>query len=242
MASRLARSAAGARQLLRPTIPLRAIPSISSRYASTGVPQEAPEKKAQSLLDSLPGSTLASKAAILSAGAGLSIAGISNELLVINEEAIVALSLTTIFWAVAHYGGPAYGAWAQSQNEKIAGILNSARQNHTSAVQERISSVKELGGVIDITKTLFEVSKETARLEAQAYELEQKTAIAAEAKTALDSWVRYEQSVKQRQQKELAESIIAKIETELNDPKVLKQILDQSVKDVERILSQKAAA
>lgn len=102
---------------------------------------------------------MASKAAILSAGAGLTVAGISNELLVINEEAIVALSLTTIFWAVAHYGGPAYGAWAQGQNEKVAGILNSARQNHTSAVQDRIASVKELGGVIDITKTLFEVSK-----------------------------------------------------------------------------------
>jgi F-type H+-transporting ATPase subunit b len=51
----------------------------------------------------------------------------------------------------------------------------------------------------------------------------------------LDSWVRYEQSVKQRQQKELAETIIAKIEKELDDPKVLKQILDQSVKDIERM-------
>lgn len=47
--------------------------------------------------------------------------------------------------------------------------------------------------------------------------------------------MRYEQSVKQRQQKELAETIIAKIEKELADPKVLKQILDQSVKDVERM-------
>jgi F-type H+-transporting ATPase subunit b len=40
--------------------------------------------------------------------------------------------------------------------------------------------------------------------------------------------------VKQRQQKELAETIIAKIEKELEDPKVLRQILDQSVKDIER--------
>lgn len=40
--------------------------------------------------------------------------------------------------------------------------------------------------------------------------------------------------MKQRQQKELAESIIAKIEKELDDPKVLKRILDQSVADVER--------
>jgi F-type H+-transporting ATPase subunit b len=63
--------------------------------------------------------------------------------------------------------------------------------------------------------------------------LEQQTALAAEAKTVLDSWVRYEQSVKQRQQRELAESVIAKIEKDLENPKVLKQILDQSVTDIE---------
>jgi len=39
--------------------------------------------------------------------------------------------------------------------------------------------------------------------------------------------------VKQRQQRELAEALIAKIEKELENPKVLKQILDQSVADVE---------
>lgn len=49
----------------------------------------------------------------------------------------------------------------------------------------------------------------------------------------MDSWVRYEGQVKQRQQRELAESIISKIEKELENPKVLKQILDQSVADVE---------
>ena len=50
----------------------------------------------------------------------------------------------------------------------------------------------------------------------------------------MDSWVRYEGQVKARQQRELAESVISKIEKELEDPKVLKQILDQSVRDVER--------
>lgn len=68
--------------------------------------------------------------------------------------------------------------------------------------------------------------------------MEQKTALAHEAKSVLDSWVRYEGQLKQREQKELADSIIAKIEKELEDPKVLKQILDQSVRDVERELSQ----
>lgn len=75
--------------------------------------------------------------------------------------------------------------------------------------------------------------QETAQLEAQAYELEQKTALAAEAKSVLDSWVRYEGQVKVRQQKELAESIIGKIQKELENPKTLQQILQQSVADVE---------
>lgn len=75
--------------------------------------------------------------------------------------------------------------------------------------------------------------QETAHLEAQAYELEQKTALAAEAKSVLDSWVRYEGQVKTRQQKELAENIISKIQKELENPKTLQQILQQSVTDVE---------
>jgi F-type H+-transporting ATPase subunit b len=170
----------------------------------------------------------------------VSVAAISNELYVVNEESIVAIALITIFWAVGHYAGPAWSDYAQGQVDKITGVLNAARADHTAAVKQRIESVQDLGGVIDITKTLFEVSKETAQLEARAYELEQKTAIAHEAKAVLDSWVRYEGQVKQRQQRELADSIIAKIEKELENPRTLKQILDQSVTDVERIVSQKA--
>ncbi|KAF2088067.1 hypothetical protein K490DRAFT_73061 [Saccharata proteae CBS 121410] len=238
MASRLARSAIGAARL-RPTLPIRALPVIPTRAASN-VPAEDPKKKAQSIIDRLPGNSLASKISILSTGAALSVAAISNELYVVNEESIVMVSLLTVFWAVGTYGGPAYKEWAEAQNNKVKGILNAARKEHTSAVQQRIENVKDLSGVIDITKSLFEVSKETARLEAQAYEMEQKTALAHEAKSVLDSWVRYEGQVKARQQKELAESVIAKIEKELENPRVLKQILDQSVADVERIVAQKA--
>lgn len=53
----------------------------------------------------------------------------------------------------------------------------------------------------------------------------------------LDSWVRYESQVKQRQQRELAESVIAKVKKELENPKALQQILQQSVADVESALS-----
>jgi F-type H+-transporting ATPase subunit b len=147
---------------LRPTLSTRTVPALTTlttaRYASN-VPAEEPKKKAQSIIDSLPGNSLISKTAILSAGAGISIAAISNELYVVNEESIVAFCLLSIFWAVGKYGGPMYKEWADSQIAKIKGILNAAREDHTQAVKQRIENVKELASVIEITKSLFEVSK-----------------------------------------------------------------------------------
>ncbi|KAI9831891.1 MAG: atp4 subunit B of the stator stalk of mitochondrial F1F0 ATP synthase [Sarea resinae] len=265
MASRMARTAVGAARL-RPALP-RTLPAvgaslITSRSASN-VPAEDPKKKAQSILDSLPGNSLISKAAILSAGAGVSVAAISNELYVLNEESITMLCTLGVFAAIAHYGGPMYSEWATGQIDKLKGILNSARNDHTTAVKQRIESVQQLGGVVEVTKQLFAVSKvrltdmimhkkkrwdsgrltnpkETAQLEAKAFELEQNTALVQEAKSVLDSWVRYEGQVKQRQQRELAETVIAKIQKELENPKTLQQILNQSVADVERIVASKS--
>ncbi|KAL9111976.1 MAG: hypothetical protein Q9227_003596 [Pyrenula ochraceoflavens] len=236
MASRLAKNAVGAARL-RPTLPVR-LPALTTpitqqhRFASN-VPSEDPKKKAQSIIDALPGNTLVSKTAILSATAGLSVAAISQELFVVNEEAVVGFCLLTVFYGIYKYAGPMYKEWADGQIQKQREILNQARTNHTQAVQKRIDEVKQLDGVVDVTKQLFEVSKETAQLEAQAYELEQKTALAAEAKSVLDSWVRYEGQVKVREQRELADSIIGKIQKELENPRVLQQILQQSVADVE---------
>lgn len=223
---------------MRPALSKRALPALSTNLACTtraasNVPSEDPKQRAQAIIDSLPGNSLISKTAILSAGAGLSIAAISNEIYVVNEESIVMFSLLTVFWAAFKYGGPVYKEWAEGHIRRIKAILYAAREDHTQAVRDRIDDVKQLSGVVDLTKQLFEVSKETARLEAQAYELEQKTALAQEAKSVLDSWVRYEGQVKQRQQRELAESIISKIRKELENPKQLQQILQQSVADVE---------
>ncbi|KAF5010385.1 hypothetical protein FDECE_3464 [Fusarium decemcellulare] len=240
MASRLARSAVGA-PLLRPVLARRAAPAISAaavRYNSN-VPAEDPKKKAQSLIDAIPGNHIITKSAILSSAAGLSIYALSNEYYVMNEESIIAVCLLAVWGGLIKYGGPAYKEWAEAQNNKIKNILNSARADHTEAVKGRIEDVKQMGSVVEITKNLFEVSKETAKLEAEAFELEQKTALAAEAKSVLESWVRYESQVKQRQQKELAQSVIAKVQKELENPKVLQQILQQSVADIEKIVAAK---
>lgn len=148
---------------MRPSIPLRSIPAVttnvtSSRYNSN-VPAEDPKNKAQSILNSLPGQSVPAKLAFLSAGTGLSVAAISNELYVFNEESIVALSLITIFYAVGKYVAPMASTYAKEQSKKLSDVLNTARDEHTTAVKARIANVKELEGVVDITKTLFEVSK-----------------------------------------------------------------------------------
>ncbi|KAK2741919.1 atp4 subunit B of the stator stalk of mitochondrial F1F0 ATP synthase [Myotisia sp. PD_48] len=225
MASRLAKSAIA-------TLP-------TARYASN-VPAEDPKSKAQSIIDALPGNSLVSKTAILSGAAGLSVAAISNELYILNEESVVAFCLASMFYAAFKIGGPGYKDWAAGQINKQTEILNSARADHVGAVKQRIEDVKPLSEVVDITKTLFQVSKETAQLEAQGFELEQRATLAAEAKKVLDSWVQYEGQVKLREQRELAESVIAKVQKELQNPKTLQQILQQSVADVERIVASKA--
>ena len=212
--------------------------SVSANRHASNVPSKPdPKTKAQSILDSLPGNSMISKTAILSSAAGLSVYAISSEYYIVNEESVVAFCLLSVWGALIKFGGPMYTEWADAQNNKIKGILNAARADHTQAVKDRIDHVQQMGGVIDTTKALFAISKETAELEAKAYELEQTTALAAEAKTVLDSWVRYEGQVKARQQKELAENVIAKVKKELENPKVLQQILQQSVADVERMLT-----
>lgn len=140
---------------------MRALPALTSsvRYNSSVPAAEDPKKKAQSIIDSLPGNSLVSKTAILSSGAGAAIYALSNEYYVVNDESIVAFALLSIFYAVGKYAGPMYGEWADAQINKIRGILNSARADHTEAVNARISNVKQMGGVVEITKALFEVSK-----------------------------------------------------------------------------------
>jgi len=148
---------------LRPTLPTRTIPSLSIPLTSirhqSNVPAEDPKKRAQTIIEALPGNSLASKTAILSAGTGVSIWAISNELYVLNEESVVAFCLLSVFYGIFRYGGPMYNEWAEAQIKRIKEILDTARRGHADAVKTRIEDVKPLSNVVEITKSLFEVSK-----------------------------------------------------------------------------------
>lgn len=153
-------SGAAPSRLLPSACALPRLAKIASvRYQSNVPSQPDPKTKAQSILDALPGNSLISKTAILSSAAGVSIAAISSEIYVVNNETVVALCLITIYGAVAKYLGPLYGEWANTQINKIRDILQSARQDHVKAVEDRIDSVSQMSSVVDVTKALFEVSK-----------------------------------------------------------------------------------
>lgn len=124
--------------------------------------------------------------------------------------------------------------------QKISGILNSARNTHTEAVQSRIASVEQQKDVVDITKALYQVAKETAETEKEVFELKQKTAIATDVKAVLDSWVRYEAAEREQEQKLLAETVIKKVQESLTDDKLQKQILDNAVSEIEQLVKSKA--
>lgn len=108
-----------------------------------------------------------------------------------------------------------------------------ARDDHKSAVQERIDEVGQMKDLVDVTKALFELSRETAQLEAQAFELKQQVSVASEVKSTLDSWVRHETSLREREQKQLAAYLIEKVNKQLQDPKIQQEILDQAILDIQ---------
>jgi F-type H+-transporting ATPase subunit b len=62
----------------------------------------------------------------------------------------------------------------------------------------------------------------------------QKVAVAAELKSVLDSWVRYEQQMKESEQAELTKTVIDKVLASIKDEKTRKEILLNAVVEVER--------
>lgn len=88
--------------------------------------------------------------------------------------------------------------------------------------------------VVDVTEGLFALSKETAQLESEIFVQRQKVALAAEVKSVLDSWVRFEQQAKESEQADLARTVIANVMKSIQDEKTQRDILAGAVSEVER--------
>jgi len=227
----LARTAAP-RAAVRPAASL----AVARRFASSSSTQQDPKAKANALIDALPGNSLVSKTGILTLGTAISAVAISKELFVVNEEVVVLASFTILIAFLAKIIRAPYSEWAESQIERIKGILNQSRSAHTQAVQSRIDSVGEMKDVVGLTEQLFALSKETAQLEHETFVLKQKTTLAAEIKATLDSWVRHEAQQREAEQVELVKSVQDKVLASLKDQKTQKEILAQAVADIEGLV------
>jgi len=221
----------------------RSTASVAIRHMATSAEEKqvSPESKAQSIIDSLPGNSLITKTGYVTALAGAATYLISKEIYVFNEESLVLLAFAATFGGIVQAARePLFNAWADEHINKIRSVLLKARVDHKVAVEDRIDQVGQMKDVVDVTKALYALSKETAKLEAEAFELKQQVAMTAEVKSVLDSWVRYETSVREREQSKLTAYMIEKIKADLADPKLQSQILAESINQVEKIAASKA--
>lgn len=199
--------------------------------------QEDPKAKAALIIDVLPGNSAVSKTGILATtAAGLTYA-ILNQLYIVNEETILVGTFFAFLAMIAKVVAPLYKDFADGRVAKVSSILNASRNAHVDAVKSRIGQVSQLKDVVSTTSALFDISKETVELEAKAFELKQKVDLAAEAKSTLDSWVRYEANVRQAEQEQLAKTVISKVQKELENPKFQEKVLQQAVADVEKVFA-----
>jgi F-type H+-transporting ATPase subunit b len=147
-----------------------------------------------------------------------------------------------------------YKDWAENHIARIKGVLDGARAEHTQAVQDRIDAVGQMKDVVSLTEGLFALSKvrfpplipgthpqsafscrqETAQLESDAFVQRQRVALAAEVKTVLDSWVRFEQQAKENEQNRLVKSVVDSVLKNISEDKTQKDVLAWAVTEVER--------
>lgn len=200
-----------------------------------------PEQKAAELINKLPSKPgLITKTGTALLGTGLAATAISQELYVVNEESIVLIASIIVFTYIGKVMREPYVQWAEGHINKIKNILNSSRAEHTDAVKKRIANVSQLKDVSSITTGLFALAKETAKLESETFVQQQKVAVAAELKSVLDSWVRYEQQVKESEQAELTKAVIDKVYASLKDQATQKEILANAVAEIEQLVKSKA--
>lgn len=208
--------------------------------SSTPASQQDPKQKASALLDLLPGNSVVSKTGWVTLTTALTAGAISNELFVLNEEVVILGSFVAFVGYMTTMVKQPYADWANGQIKKVGDLLNAARKEHTDAVKTRIDTAGEMKDVEQLTKDLFELSKETAKLEHETFALKQKAALASELRSVLDAWVRHEAQVREAEQKQLVQTVLANVQKGLQDKKLQRDVLAASVQEVEQLVKSKA--
>ncbi|CAH1759975.1 2612_t:CDS:2 [Entrophospora sp. SA101] len=103
------------------------------------------EQTALSIIDSLLDNSLITKTGYITVGTGLLTLAISKELYVLNEETLLLLSFSTMCATIYRALKQPVSEWVVTQ--KINSILRQTREDHKSAVVERIETVGQIGNL-----------------------------------------------------------------------------------------------
>ncbi|KAI0676111.1 ATP synthase [Trametes maxima] len=238
MASRIAVSSL--RASVRPQA-VSAVPRVLAARGMASSSKPPPEERAAEIINTLPSSpNLVTKTGSVVLGTGLLATAISQELYVVNEETVIAAGFFILISFIYKAVKEPYRGWAQGHIDRIKGILNASRAEHTQVVKDRIQSVEQMKDVVSVTEGLFALSKETAQLESEAFVQRQKVALASEVKAVLDSWVRFEQQAKESEQADLVKTVVDNVLKNLNNEKTQKDILAGAVAEIEQLVKNKA--
>ncbi|KAI9291622.1 ATP synthase subunit 4 [Neoconidiobolus thromboides FSU 785] len=210
---------------------------VRNSSSTPEVKQVDPKTKATSLIDSLPGNNIVSKAGFVTIGATLSTWLISKEIYVVNEETVVAASFLAIVALILKNAKAPYNEWAENRLNFIKNLLVEARQNHKEQVKERIESATQLSDIVPVTKDLFTMSKELASMQSKIFELKQQVQVNSEIKSTLDSWVRYENAVREQEQKAVAAQVLENVQKSIKDPKIQAQLLKEAIADAQKLIA-----
>jgi len=203
--------------------------------------QPPPAEKASEIINNLPSSpNLVTKTGTVILGTGILATAISQELYVMNEETVLAVGFMLLLGFIGKSVREPYRDWAETQIQRIRSILEGSRAEHTQAVKDRIKSVEQMKDVVSITEGLFALSKESARLEADAFVTRQKVSLASEVKAVLDSWVRFEQQEKENEQVYLAKTVIDNVLKTIQDERTQREILASAISEIEQLVKSKA--
>lgn len=85
---------------------------------------------------------------------------------------------------------------------------------------------------ISLTNAIF-TTQQTAQLEHETFALKQQATLTAEVKAVLDSWVRHEAQVREAEQRELVQTVLANVQKQLGDKKLQRDILVAGVAEIE---------
>ncbi|XBW36489.1 hypothetical protein QEN19_002066 [Hanseniaspora menglaensis] len=163
----------------------------------------------------------------------------SSELLVWTPETLLAASFFTGIGILYATVGPSYKQAKIDYRNFIIEKLQKGRENHLDTVTKKIDEIKALENVHATTAKLYTASKETLELENEISKLQQIGALKSEIKQVLDSWVRYENNLKQEQQQLISKQVIESVNSKIEDKAFQSKILNESVEELEALLAKK---